>query len=105
MTAGTPYFEVHLSEGSDPVTIAATGELDAASAETLAAALGQARERSAEVVLDLAGLTFIDSSGLRVVAAEHVTSGESGTAFRIVGATDRVRRIFEMTGLEALIAP
>ncbi|MBX3287395.1 MAG: STAS domain-containing protein [Acidimicrobiales bacterium] len=105
MTAGTPYFEVHLSEGSDPLTLAATGELDAASAATLGDALAQAREQAGTVVLDLAGLTFIDSSGLRVVAAEHVAAGESGSAFRIVGATDRVRRIFEMTGLESLIEP
>ncbi len=105
MTAGTPYFEAHLSDGTDPLTIAATGELDAASAATLGDALADGHVRSQNLVLDLAGVTFIDSSGLRVIAAEHVAAAESGASFRIVGATDRVRRIFEMTGLEALIAP
>jgi anti-anti-sigma factor len=103
MTAGTPYFEVHLSEASEPLVVAATGELDAASASTLSEALTGAHERSGSVVLDLAGVTFIDSSGLRVIAAEHTAAAEGGWAFRIVGPSDRVRRIFEMTGLEALI--
>ena len=50
-----------------------------------------------------AGVTFIDSSGLRVIASEHVAAAEAGGTFRIVGASDRIRRIFEMTGLETLI--
>ena len=103
MTAGTPYFEVHLSEASEPLILAATGELDAASAVMLSEALTGARERSASLVLDLAGVTFIDSSGLRVIAAEHTAADRDGRSFRIVGPSDRVRRIFEMTGLEALI--
>lgn len=103
MTAGTPYFEVHLSEGSEPLVVAATGELDAASAATLSDALAGSHERAGSVVLDLAGVTFIDSSGLRVIAAAHVAASEGGSSFRIVGPSDRVRRIFEMTGLETLI--
>lgn len=103
MTAATPYFEVHLSEGSDPLVVAATGELDAASAATLSEALDGARERGGPVVLDLAGVTFVDSSGLRVIAAEHVAATDGGWSFRIVGPSDRVRRIFEMTGLDALL--
>lgn len=105
MTAGTPYFEVHLSDGSDPLTVAATGELDAASATTLAEALTGASDQAGSVVLDLAGVTFIDSSGLRVIASEHVAATEAGRSLRIVGASERVRRIFEMTGLETLIEP
>ncbi len=105
MTAGTPYFEVHLSDGTDPLIVAATGELDAASATTLSEALASAKEQAPSLVLDLAGVTFIDSSGLRVIAAEHVASTGDGRSFRIVGASDRVRRIFEMTGLLDLIEP
>lgn len=103
MNAGTPYFEVHLSEGAAPLTVAATGELDAASATVLREALTGAREQGDPVVLDLAGVTFIDSSGLRVIVSEHQAASDADRSLRIVGASDRVRRIFEMTGLEALI--
>ncbi len=77
MTAGTPYFEVHLSEGSEPLVVAATGELDAASAAMLSEALAGAHEQAASLVLDLAGVTFIDSSGLRVIAAAHVAASRA----------------------------
>ena len=50
MTAGTPYFEVHLSEASEPLILAATGELDAASAVMLSEALTGAHERSASTL-------------------------------------------------------
>jgi anti-anti-sigma factor len=53
--------------------------------------------------LDLTDVSFIDSSGLRVVtgAARAAQAGEVG--FSICGASEAVRRIFEITGLSELL--
>lgn len=50
-------------------TIAVVGELDIGSAPRLEAAVEEWAERGMELVIDLAELTFIDSSGIRCVLA------------------------------------
>jgi anti-anti-sigma factor len=92
--------EVHLDE--DPPRVAALGELDAASSKELETALVDARAEGS-VALDLTDVSFIDSSGLRVVtgAARDAEAGSVG--FVICGASEAVRRIFEITGLGELL--
>lgn len=104
MTIGAPHFNVQTDSGSDPLRIVADGELDAASAGTLAEALEDAAPGSGGIVLDLAGVSFIDSSGLRVIAAEVQRAEAAGRPFAVTAASEAVRRIFEMTGLTSLLA-
>lgn len=101
---GESYFRVEIDGSSRPVRVTAAGELDAASADQLATALTDAQRAAAGIALDLTDVTFIDSSGLRVIAAEVARADDTGEAFTISGASDAVRRIFEMTGLSALLA-
>jgi anti-anti-sigma factor len=103
MTIGAPHFNVQTDPGTEPLRIVAEGELDAASAAILASALDDATTGGAGVALDLAGVSFIDSSGLRVIAAEVRRAEETGASFTVSAASDAVRRIFEMTGLTSLL--
>ena len=103
MSTGETYFQVHIESGSDPARVVASGELDAASAGQLASTLDDATGASAGIALDLSGVTFIDSSGLRVIAAEVRRSEETSAPFTVSAASDAVRRIFEMTGLGDLL--
>ena len=103
MTIGAPHFDVQIDAGADPLRVVAQGELDAASAVALAGALEQAPVGTTGVALDLAGVSFIDSSGLRVIAAQLQRSEANGTPFAVSAASDAVRRIFEMTGLTSLL--
>lgn len=104
MTIGAPHFNVQIDPGTEPLRVAADGELDAASAATLAKALEDAPAGAAGMALDLSGVSFIDSSGLRVIAAQVQRSEKAGTPFTVSAASDAVRRIFEMTGLTSLLA-
>lgn len=104
MTIGAPHFSVQIDPGSDPLRVVADGELDAASAATLGGALVDAPVTESGIALDLSGVSFIDSSGLRVIAAEVQRSEAAGRPFQVSAASDAVRRIFEMTGLTSLLA-
>ena len=106
MTLGAPHFDVQTESGTDPLRVVAHGELDAASAATLASALEDAKATAAgtDIALDLSGVSFIDSSGLRVIAAQVQQAEAAGTGFTVAAASDAVRRIFEMTGLTSLLA-
>ncbi|MEM9038134.1 MAG: STAS domain-containing protein [Actinomycetota bacterium] len=76
------------------------GELDAHSADAFEAATATA---SGAVSMDLGGVAFADSSGLRVLLALHRRLEEDGGELRIVSASDRVQRLLGLTGLDQVL--
>ena len=80
--------------------VVATGELDPSTAPSVAAALRQ--HRGDDVVVDLSAVRFADSSIVRTLVEERHHAALAGARFEIAGATDRVRRSFELSGVEAL---
>ena len=80
--------------------LAPTGEVDALTAPELGRRLlGLAEEGKTKVVVDLSGVTFIDSSGIGVLlnALRHL-KGRSGRLV-LVCPTERILRPFQVTGL------
>lgn len=57
----------------------------------------------AELVLDVGGLTFVDSSGLRTLTEAAKRAGSGGWRLRVVNARDKVRRIFDITDMDSLL--
>jgi anti-sigma B factor antagonist len=70
-----------------------TGELDAATAPELAAALDAIGTDDVEV--DIAHVGFIDSSGLRAL----LVARQRNPSIRVVGATPGALRVFEIAGV------
>jgi anti-anti-sigma factor len=60
--------DLSTSEYGGHVVVALRGELDIAGAAGVAAALAAVAARKPEIVVDLAGLEFIDSSGVAALA-------------------------------------
>jgi anti-sigma B factor antagonist len=77
-----------------------TGELDVSSAGQLYEELATLnREGAIHVALDLAGLEFIDSTGISVLIAEHKRTASAGGELIILSPHRHVRRVFEVSGL------
>jgi anti-anti-sigma factor len=76
-----------------------SGELDMASAPDLEAAVALALPEAREIVLDIQELTFIDSTGLRVIVASLDSCKRCNTALRVTRARPQARRLFELAGL------
>ena len=98
------YFGIDVDHDGSGVVLRASGELDAASAQELGEAFHGAARPGQPLALDLAGVTFIDSSGLRAIASEARRYHDSGTSFRISATSESVHRILQMTGLDSLIS-
>lgn len=81
-----------------------TGELDLATAAALGRAIderlaaGQTR-----LLVDLAGLTFCDSSGIAVFVRGDNDCAAAGGWLRLTGAAGRVARVLRMTGLAEVL--
>jgi len=79
--------------------IAASGELDLSGAQVLESELErlQADPELGTVVLDLRGLEFMDSSGLRLVVLADMRAREAGRRLVLVRGPETVHRVFEIT--------
>ena len=76
------------------------GELDIGSAEALEATLAEACAAGAkEVVLDMGGVEFIDSSGLGAIVRCKALCEEHGCGYSLTPAQRPVQGVFEVTGI------
>jgi anti-sigma B factor antagonist len=79
-------------------TVRLIGELDLASFETALAELEPLIAEGGDLELDLEGLTFLDSSGIRVLIKCR-TGLEGRGRLRLRGASPHVAKILEIAGL------
>ncbi len=84
--------------GDDQRTLmTVVGYLDIATAEQLRAAVFE--QKAAAIALDLAGVDFIDSSGLRALLETQESIAADGRSFSITALSQNAHRLIEMTGL------
>lgn len=90
--------EIVCTQSNGSVRCALNGELDLASEARAREELEPLIDRGPEVViLDLGGLEFIDSTGLRVLLACKDKAADRGTPLLIASLSDAVRRLFDLT--------
>lgn len=93
--------QVH-THNDDPGLIDAIGQIDAHTAPHLHEVIATVRAASTpatSIRLNLSGITFIDSSGLRVLVRAHNKGREDGLPLQIVDPSQSVRRLLTITGL------
>jgi anti-sigma B factor antagonist len=84
----------------DRHVLALGGELDIGSAGVLEATLAEACAAGAtEIVLDMGGVEFIDSSGLSAIVRCKMLCDEHGCAYSLTPAQRPVQGVFEVTGV------
>lgn len=93
-----PKFRVDVDRDGAAVVVAPVGELDLATVVPLRKALERS-EGCAAVVLDLRGVSFIDSAGLSLVIEHQRRAQREGVEFRVVRGPRPVHRLFELTGV------
>jgi anti-anti-sigma factor len=92
---------IHSVDREERHTIVLKGELDMASAPLLESALSDAcsAEAPKDLVLDMSGVEFIDSSGLKAILHGKLLCDSRERAFSLTPATQPAQRVFEATGL------
>lgn len=76
------------------------GELDLEDAARVDAAIADVQATAPVLIMDLREVTFIDSSGARVIWACHVRSRDAGGKLTVLVAPGAVRRALALTGLD-----
>jgi anti-anti-sigma factor len=91
-------FRVTASEEGGGLRLRFFGEYDYAVAGEASKALAQACDRGGRVEIDLAGVTFLDSSGLRTLVTARRAADRDGCSLVLVDVSERARQVLEITG-------
>lgn len=98
-------FSVDSVTEGERLTVRVTGDIDLSTADKLAEALEEAVTRAREVRVDLADVTFLDSTGIRALVQGYRAAQGRGTTFYVVGAQQWIAKVLEVTGVGPLLAP
>ena len=98
-------FTISVRELNDnQVCIAVRGELDLSTADELKELLGRERSERRSVLLDLADVGFIDSTGLAAIVSGLHRSQEFNSVLCLCSELQpQARRLMELTGVLALM--
>ncbi|QZN84200.1 STAS domain-containing protein [Cellulomonas sp. C5510] len=80
------------------------GEIDLSVRDQAAGALSAVQRAGRPVVLDLSGVTFLDSSGVSFLLQCRKACARDGLAFQLRDVPGRARRVLEVLGLVDVLA-
>ena len=102
-----PPLSMQGEKSGSTVRLVVSGELDLASAPLLDRALSAATDEvlADTVILDIERVSFMDSTGLRCLLTAHARAGDRGRVLVVVNRNEEVRRLFQLTGTDALFDP
>jgi anti-anti-sigma factor len=98
-------FRCVIGADGDTTVVGPCGELDLATAPELDRALAEIGERGTPVVVDLRGLTFMDSAGVHALTSGAAAAARHGRSFGVVAGVERVQRVLALTGVLDHLVP
>ena len=95
-------FEVAVERHADAVRVRVTGELDLCREKDLRSAVSAVLDARdvGSLVLDVRGVQFLDSSGLRALLVCRDRTQEAGAEFRLAVAPGPVSRLLAVAGVQ-----
>src|SRR5437762_3523253 len=99
-----PALEIHRRPLDDGVELELRGELEIATVSLLRRVLHELRDEDvSRVRLDISGLDFVDSTGLRALLVAHREASVAGWELALTRAPAHVQQMFELTRTEGLL--
>lgn len=87
---------------TDPAVVVLAGELDLADAPAVASQLHAAADQTGRVIVDLHGVTFIDSTAIGALVGVQRALKERGGGLVLRRPSRAVARLLELTALDRL---
>src|SRR5436305_5059733 len=91
-------FNVETRSDEHATVLTVTGELDLATSPALEAELDRATDGSELVILDLRGVSFMDSTGLSLLVKAQRRAHDLGRRLAVVKGGAQVQRLLKLTG-------
>ena len=93
---------LEIKKNNDEITIEIVGRLDTITAPALDKTINDHTHEIKSLVLDLKGLEYISSAGLRVLLSAQKKMQQIGT-MKVTNVREEVMEVFEMTGFADIL--
>ena len=100
MTITSRPFAVEVTSGASGLVVRLAGELDL---ETVSELSARFVGLDANIVVDLADLTFIDATGISGLVSAHERTVKIGRSFALRSPTAQVAKVLSMTGVDQVL--
>lgn len=94
--------QIQKEKQNEAVTLKLDGRLDTVTAPGLEAAVNQLEDDVRHLVLDMGGVQYISSAGLRVLLGAQKKMNRTGS-MKLIGVCESVMEILEMTGFSDIL--
>lgn len=95
--------EINLERENGTLIAAVEGRVDSANAREFEQALTGSIGDEHNVIIDFGGLTYISSSGLRVLLMVAKTLRQRSAHLALCSLADAIREVFEISGFDKII--
>lgn len=92
-------FDVTVKETPDSHTLYVSGELDLAVAAEFRSVIEPLLASDKEVILNMAELTYIDSTGMGIIIFFLKARHEVGKALSVQNVPQKIKKLFDLTGI------
>ena len=93
---------IEMKRNAEVTTIEITGRLDTTTAPVLDKTINEDMEGTKDLILDLKGLEYISSAGLRVLLSAQKKMMKIGS-MKVVNVGETVMEVLEMTGFADIL--
>ena len=94
---------IEIKRNAEETVIELAGRLDTTTAPALDKTINEDIADAKNLVLDLKGLEYISSAGLRVLLSAQKKMQKIGT-MKVINVCDEVMEVFEMTGFADILS-
>jgi anti-sigma B factor antagonist len=94
---------VTVDRGESGPVVTVNGEIDLETSSELSAVLASLEPPGGAVDVDLSGVPYIDSTGLRALLTARDAAREAGGSLRVSATSSIVARLIEITGCNELL--
>ena len=94
--------KIEIKKNATETTIEVVGRLDTITSPALEKAINEAIDSIQSLVLDLKGLEYISSAGLRVLLAAQKKMQKIGT-MKVSNVREEIMEVFELTGFADIL--
>src|SRR3954463_4664917 len=94
--------DIEPTRSGENIVMLISGEADLACAEDLAKAVGAALAGGQPLIVDCSQITFMDSTGLKVLIEAGRLAQQSRTRFHLAAVSEPVSRVLDLSGTRAL---
>lgn len=93
---------IEINRNAEEVVIGVVGRLDTTTAPTLEKSINEEVLNAKNLILDMKGLDYISSAGLRVLLSAQKKMQQIGS-MKVINVCEQVMEVFEMTGFADIL--